>query len=109
MSTPMPLNGAVAAVAAAPGPRMTLLRALDLQDATTAIALVRSNQVVLINCSAMQEPLAQRFIDMVSGGIVAMDGQIRQLSPQVMLACSGLTSLQGDPDGDRAGRRRHRR
>lgn len=81
------------------GPGLTVLKARDHRDATTAIAMVRVNQVVLINCSAMQPRQAQRLIDMVSGGVLALNGQLRQISPQVVLACSALTSLQHEPAG----------
>lgn len=81
------------------GPGLTVLRARDHRDATTAIAMVRRNQVVLINCSALENQQAQRLFDMVSGGVLALNGQVCQISPQVVLACSALTSLHHEAAG----------
>lgn len=91
------------------GQMLTVLKPHDHRDATTAIAMVRSNQVVLINCSALDERQAQRLIDMVSGGVLAMDGQVRQISPQVVLACSALTVLQHESAKGRGRSRPQRR
>lgn len=117
-TTVVPVDGVAAAsrehwelhrATGAEGHRLTVLQAVDHRDATKAIAMVRRNQVVLINCSALERQQAQRLIDIVSGGVLAMDGQVRQLSPQVVLACSALTVLQVESVGDSRGHRRQRR
>lgn len=87
-------DGAAGIVAeASSGHRLALLKATDLRDATTAIALVRRNHVVVLNCGGMEERQSQRLIDMVHGGVVAMDGQMRRISSDVVLACSALIAL----------------
>ncbi|MEB3234353.1 MAG: cell division protein SepF [Cyanobacteriota bacterium] len=76
------------------GQTLALVRAADVNDATTAIALVRRNQTVLLNCSEVSPPQAQRLFDIVSGGVCAVDGQVRRLSAVLLLACPALASLE---------------
>lgn len=75
--------------------QVVVIQASSLDDAAQVITLVRSNQVVLLNCEALEQGLAQRLIDMVHGGVSAMDGHLQAITQGVVLACSGLTAVQG--------------
>ena len=74
--------------------RLNVVRACNLSDAGAAISLVRSREVVLLDCAALEQHLAQRLIDMVSGGLSALGGQLHRIGPSLLLACPALTQVQ---------------
>lgn len=71
-----------------------VVQARGLADAEVAISSVRQNNNVVLQCGGLEPPLAQRIIDMVSGGICAIDGQIRVISPDVVLCLPALAILE---------------
>ncbi|MEB3173389.1 MAG: cell division protein SepF [Cyanobacteriota bacterium] len=75
-------------------PRLHVMKASSLVDAGSAINLVRSREVVLLDCAALEPRLAQRLLDMVSGGLAAIDGQLHRIGPSLLLASPALTPVQ---------------
>ena len=73
---------------------VVLVQARGLADAEVAISSVRQNNSVVLQCGGLEPPLAQRIIDMVSGGVCAIDGQIRHISPDVVLCLPALANLE---------------
>lgn len=72
---------------------LVLVQARGLDDAEVAITAVRHNSTVVLRCEHLGPRLAQRLIDMVSGGVCAMDGRTHHISPQVVLFLPAATSL----------------
>jgi FtsZ-interacting cell division protein YlmF len=68
---------------------LVLVQARGLDDAEVAITAVRHNSTVVLRC----EHLGPRLIDMVSGGVCAMDGRTHHISPQVVLFLPAAASL----------------
>jgi|GEM_PF-4927121 len=64
---------------------LVLVQARGLDDADVAITAVRHNGTVVLQCEHLEPRLAQRLIDMVSGGVCAMDGKIHHISSQAVL------------------------
>lgn len=77
-----------------PAGGVVLLEARGLDDAEAAITAVRRNSSVVLQCEHMHPRLAQRLIDMVSGGVCAMDGHERRISAQVMLFLPAAAKLE---------------
>lgn len=73
---------------------LMVLWARGLDDAGTVISTVRRNGVVVLNCARMGAQAAQRLIDLVSGGVLAMDGQTRRISGDVLLCCPAITRIE---------------
>ncbi len=72
-----------------------VLWARGLDDAGTVISAVRRNGVVVLNCGNLSARAGQRLIDMVSGGLLAIDGQVRRIGDDVLLCCPAITSVEG--------------
>lgn len=74
-------------------PTIRVINASGIGDAGSAIDLVRSQHVVLINCAGLEQRLAQRLNDMVCGGLTALGGQLHSISPTLLLACPTLSRV----------------
>ena len=64
---------------------LVVLQACNLDAAEDAIRIVRSRGTVVLNCASMSAELAQRLLDVVRGGLCAIDGCYEPISPQVVL------------------------
>jgi len=74
-------------------PTISVINASGLGDAGSAIDLVRSQHVVLINCAGIEQGLAQRLNDMICGALTALGGQLHSISPTLLLACPTLSRV----------------
>lgn len=72
---------------------LVVLQAQTLAAAEDAISIVRSNGTVVLNCAAMPAPLAQRLIDLVRGGLCAIDGLVDPIGTQVLLLRPALSRI----------------
>ena len=54
-------------------------------DALEAVLAVREQRTVVLNLSRLTPELAQRAVDLVSGGVHALDGQQQRISERVLL------------------------
>lgn len=75
------------------GPAMSVVHASGISDAFAVIRVVRANQAVLLNCSQLTDRLGNRLIDICSGGVCAMDGQVHRISPELVLFAPALTRV----------------
>ncbi len=75
------------------GPTLRLIVASSIADAFEVIRVVRCNQVVLLNCGQLDTGLGTRLIDICSGGVCAMDGQIHCISTDLVLFAPALTRV----------------
>ena len=57
----------------------------QFNDALEAVLAVREQRTVVLNLSRLTPELAQRAADLVSGGILALDGQQQLVSDRVLL------------------------
>lgn len=76
------------------GSQLTVLRARNLETAQEAIAIVRANGTVVLNCETMPAELAQRLLDVIGGGLCAIDGSIESISAGVALLRPAFSALQ---------------
>ena len=75
------------------GPAVNVINASAVSDAGSAIELVRSQHVVLINCAGIEQRLAQRLSDMINGGITALGGELHCIGPTLLLACPTMSRV----------------
>ena len=78
---------------AANGPILSVVHARGIPDAFAVIRVVRANQSVLVNCSQLTSSLGRRLIDICSGGVCAMDGQVHRISADLVLFAPALTRV----------------
>ena len=75
------------------GPGLSVVHACGITDAFEVIRVVRANQAVLLNCSQLTSRLGSRLIDICSGGVCAMDGQVHRISSDLVLFAPALTRV----------------
>ena len=75
----------VAAQIWAQAPSLTVVHAQSLNDADTVIKLVRSNATVVLNVEALDPALRRRVVDMVGGGLCAIDASSTEIGNHVWL------------------------
>ena len=88
-----PLGAPVGRSQQGSGPCLSVVHARDVDDAFAVIRVVRGNEAVLLNCSQLPPRLGVRLIDICSGGVCAMDGQVHRISPDLVLFTPGLTRV----------------
>lgn len=75
------------------GPELVRVLASSFADAELVIRSVRSGRTVVLNAAGMRETEARRLVDFVSGGVVAMDGQIHRIGNGVFLFAPMLSLI----------------
>ncbi|MBM5801386.1 MAG: cell division protein SepF [Cyanobacteria bacterium K_DeepCast_35m_m2_023] len=65
--------------------QLVVLHAHSLNAAQEAIQNVRDNSTVVLNCDGLSQPLAQRLLDVVRGGLCALDGRLTPIGADVVL------------------------
>ena len=66
-------------------PEVVVMRPLRFEAGQTAIAAIREQKTVLIDCTAMEADQAQRLLDVIAGGVYAVDGDSACLEERVFL------------------------
>ena len=75
------------------GPVLRVIHARSIDDAFELIRVVRGNQAVLLNHSLLDTGLGSRLIDICSGGVCAMDGQVHRIGAELVLFAPALTRV----------------
>ena len=75
-------------------PGLSVVHAQSISDAFEVLRMVRSNQATVLNCSGVTDALGQRLVDICSGGVRAMDGQISHISATVVLFAPALARIE---------------
>ena len=65
----------------------------QFNDALEAVLAVREQRTVVLNLSRLTPELAQRAVDLVSGGVHALDGQQQRISERVLLLAPAGVSI----------------
>jgi FtsZ-interacting cell division protein YlmF len=77
-----------------PSVEIVLLAPSGLEDASVLIAAVRAGRLVLVDASAAGSGVMQRLIDICSGAVMAMDGQVQALADQLYLFAPALAKIE---------------
>ena len=66
-------------------PEVVVIHPVAFTDVQLALRMIREQKTVLLDLEGMGEGEAQRAVDFVSGGVVAMDGQTERLGERTFL------------------------
>jgi cell division inhibitor SepF len=66
-------------------PEVVVIHPVAFTDVQLALQMLRERKTVLLDLEGMGEGEAQRAVDFVSGGVVAMDGQTERLGERTFL------------------------
>ena len=77
-------------------PEVVVIHPVAFADVELALRLLRDRKTVLLDLEAMAEGEAQRAVDFVSGGVVAMDGQTERLGERTFLFTPPSVQVEHD-------------
>jgi FtsZ-interacting cell division protein YlmF len=77
-------------------PEVVVFHPTRFEDAQAIVQAVRELQTVLVHASAMNRQEAQRLIDFVAGGVVAMDGHAECLDELTFVFAPEIVTLSRD-------------
>lgn len=77
-------------------PEVVVFHPTRFEDAQAIVQAVRELQTVLVQASAMNRQEAQRLIDFVAGGVVAMDGHAECLDELTFVFAPEIVTLSRD-------------
>jgi cell division inhibitor SepF len=75
-------------------PAILVLHPRNLDDGQRAIQAVRRGQSLVLDVSQLDPALGQRLVDIICGGITAMDGQSRRLGEAVFLFTGCMSRIE---------------
>ena len=76
--------------------KVVIVEPLEFDEITTLCDCLKSKKIVIINLKSVDSRLAQRFVDFAGGAAYALDGEIQEVSPGVLL----LTPVNVDVSSD---------
>jgi cell division inhibitor SepF len=76
--------------------KVVIVEPLEFEEITTLCDCLKSKKIVIINLKSVDSRLAQRFVDFAGGAAYALDGEIQEVSPGVLL----LTPVNVDVSSD---------
>jgi cell division inhibitor SepF len=77
-------------------PEVVVFHPTRFEDAQAIVQAVRELQTVLVHASGMDRQEAQRLIDFVAGGVVAMDGHAECLDELTFVFAPEIITLTRD-------------
>lgn len=76
---------------------MIVLHPKGYDDIENAISILRDNKSVIVYLETVKSADAQRIIDLLSGAVFALEGQVYQINPDiVMLLPGGVKIINND-------------
>lgn len=82
-------------------PEVVVFHPTCFEDAQTIVQAVRELQTVLVHAGAMPRQEAQRLIDFVAGGVVAIDGQAECLDEFTFVFAPDIVAITRDSSAAR--------
>jgi FtsZ-interacting cell division protein YlmF len=93
--TATPGHGPLQPCRAAGHMELVVMQARTLAAAAEAIHIVRGRGTVVLNCGAMPAELARRLLDVVQGGLCAIDGALEPIGADVVLLRPAQSQIRG--------------
>lgn len=81
-------------------PEVVVIHPVAFTDVQLALRMLRERKTVLLDLEGMGEGEAQRAVDFVSGGVVAMDGQTERLGERTFLFTPASVHIEHDLGDD---------
>lgn len=80
-------------------PEVVVFHPTRFEEAQDIVQAVRELQTVLVHANAMSRQEAQRLIDFVAGGVVAMDGHAECLDELTFVFAPEIVAITRDQRG----------
>jgi cell division inhibitor SepF len=80
-------------------PEVLVFHPTRFEDAQAILIAVRELRTVVVHAGAMERGEAQRLIDFVAGGVLAIDGQAECLDAVTFLFAPELVAIRRDRSG----------
>jgi cell division inhibitor SepF len=80
-------------------PEVVVFHPTRFEEAQDIVQAVRELQTVLVHANAMSRQEAQRLIDFVAGGVVAMDGHAECLDELTFVFAPEIVAITRDQPG----------
>jgi FtsZ-interacting cell division protein YlmF len=80
-------------------PEVVVFHPTRFEDGQRVVQAVRELQTVVVHAGAMPRPEAQRLIDFIAGGVLAMDGQAECLDDLTFVFAPEVIALSHDRGG----------
>jgi len=81
---------------AAVGPQVVIMQPGAIDTAQEACNHLRTGRTVICNFEHVDQKVAQRVIDFITGATYAIDGQVHKVSPTIFVAVPRSTALVDD-------------
>lgn len=78
-------RGKVVSIHSNSNARVVILEPSEYEEITTLCDGLKSRKIVIVNLKKLESKLAQRFVDFAGGAVYALDGDIQQVSPGILL------------------------
>jgi cell division inhibitor SepF len=80
-------------------PEVLVFHPTRFEDAQAILIAVRDLRTVVVDAAAMERRDAQRLVDFVAGGVLAIDGQSESLDDVTFLFAPDLVAIRRDSSG----------
>jgi cell division inhibitor SepF len=80
-------------------PEVLVFHPTRFEDAQAILIAVRELRTVVVDAAAMERRDAQRLIDFVAGGVLAIDGQSESLDDVTFLFAPDLVAIRRESSG----------
>ena len=78
-------NGKVVNIHSAASPKVTVVKPLAYEEATEISDALKSRRIVVVNTTALENRIAQRLLDFISGSCYALGGELQEIKRGVYL------------------------
>lgn len=79
--------------------RMQIVKPTRLEEAEEIVYILREKQAAILNFEGLNKDVATRIIDIVSGGVFALDGHIEKVSNAIFIAAPRDYRIQSATNG----------
>jgi len=76
--------------------KVVIVQPTQYEEITTICDCLKNRKIVIANLSKLDTKLAQRFVDFAGGAAYALDGDIQQVSPGILLLTPNNVDVSSD-------------
>lgn len=78
-------NGKVVSIHSANSAKVTITKPVTFEEATEICDAIKSRKIVVVNTTSLDNRIAQRLLDFVSGACYALEGELQEVEKGVYL------------------------
>jgi cell division inhibitor SepF len=76
--------------------KVSVIQPTQYEEITTLCDCLKNRKIVIANLQKLDGTLAQRFVDFAGGAIYALDGDIQEISPGIILLTPNNVDVTSD-------------